>query len=81
MSRGLAITSILTLGASLLLSATSCRSKPAPKRMPYVETTPARHPDPEVQAAVDREITRRQAQVQNALDHSARGDALIQGSQ
>jgi hypothetical protein len=77
MSRGLAIISILALGVSLLLTATSCRSKQSPKRMPYVETTPAPHPDPEVQAAVDREVARRQAQVQNALDHSARGDALM----
>ena len=35
--------------------------------------------DPEVQTAVDREVSRHQAQVQNAIDHTARGDALMQG--
>jgi hypothetical protein len=80
MSRGLAIISILVLSASLALT-TACRSSKQQRKMPYVETTPAPHPDPAVQAAVDREVARRQAQVQTALNHTARGDALMQGSQ
>ncbi|MEM8955502.1 MAG: hypothetical protein AAGD22_15215 [Verrucomicrobiota bacterium] len=68
MNRGVTIALTLALGATVVVALNSCRASKGPRKMPYVETTPSYQHDPQVQAAIDREIARREAQVDTALN-------------